>query len=108
MNNGRRTQLQSYPPHQVSVAHIQDELDGLWVSLYQNLNEGEAVTRACMSNLIIYCNDNAQSQEIEQAIPAIVQVHPARIILLTGQGKTGDAGIEAFVSGDYVALSSGW
>ncbi|MEK6663212.1 MAG: glucose-6-phosphate dehydrogenase assembly protein OpcA [Pseudomonadota bacterium] len=108
MSEGVRTQLQSYPPHKVSVARIQDELDGLWESLYQNLSDGKAVTRACMSNLIIYCDDDEQSREIEQAIPAIVQVHPARVIVLTGLGKTGEPGIEVFVSGHYATLASGW
>lgn len=107
MNEGARTQLQSYRPHKVNVARIQDELDGLWVGLYQNLSDGEAVTRACMSNLIIYCDDE-QIQDIEQAISAIVQAHPARVIVLTGQGKTDEPGIEVFVSGDYTALTSGW
>ncbi len=100
--------VQSYPAHKVSVARIQYELDGLWENLYQNLSDGKAVTRACMSNLIIYCDDDVQSQEIEQAIPAIVLAHPARVIVLTGLGKTVEPGIEVYVSGDYLALASGW
>ncbi|OFZ68098.1 MAG: hypothetical protein A2Z01_12435 [Betaproteobacteria bacterium RBG_16_58_11] len=106
MNGSARAQLKSHLPHKVSVAQIQHELDGLWESLYQQANEDKAVTRACMSNLIIYCDDE-QIQAIEQAIPAIVQVHPARVIVLS-QGKTDEPGIEVFVSGEYAELNSGW
>jgi glucose-6-phosphate dehydrogenase assembly protein OpcA len=108
MNGEARTQLQSYPPRRVGIAYIDQELDGLWENLHQNLSDGAAVTRACMSNLIIYCDDEAQSREIEQAIPAIVQVHPARIIVLVGQGETEEPGIEVFISGHYAVLPSGW
>src|SRR4030065_499811 len=97
MNGSARAQLKSHLPHKVSVAQIQHELDGLWESLYQQANEDKAVTRACMSNLIIYCDDE-QIQAIEQAIPAIVQVHSARLIVLS-QGKTDGPGIEDLVCG---------
>lgn len=108
MNGDARTQLQSHPPRKVDIARIDQELDGLWEGLYQNLHAGAAITRACMSNLIIYCDNDVQSQEIAKAIPAIVQVHPARIIVLTGQGATDEPGIEVYISGHYAALPSGW
>jgi len=108
MNEGAGAQIRSQPAHKVDIARIQHELDGLWKDLHRDLGEGQAVTRACMSNLIIYCDNDAQSADIEQALPAIVQVHPARVILLTGQGGTAGSGIDVFVSGHYCALGSGW
>lgn len=101
-------QLLSHPPHKADIARIQSELDGLWECVHQDISDGQAVTRACMSNLIIYCDTGAEAKEIETAIPAIVQTHPARVILLTGQGITSEPGIEVFVSGHYCALNSGW
>lgn len=108
MSTGEAVQILSQPSRKVDIARIQNELDGLWESFHQDLSEGQAVTRACMSNLIIYCDNDEQSKEIELSIPAIVQMHPARVILLTGQGNTPGSGIEAYVSGHYHALSSGW
>lgn len=108
MSTGESTQMLSYPPHPVDAGRIQQELDGLWESFHQDLSDGQAVTRACMSNLIIYCDNDAHSSEIEQAIPAIVEVHPARVILLTGEGDTPESGIAVSVSGHYCALNGGW
>jgi glucose-6-phosphate dehydrogenase assembly protein OpcA len=101
-------QLLSEPPRKADAACIQYELDGLWKSLHQDLSDGQAVTRACMSNLIIYSDADEHSEEIELDILSIVQEHPARVILLTGQGEKSESGIEVYVSGHYYALSSGW
>lgn len=101
-------QLLSHPPHKVNIASVQSELDGLWESFHQDISDGQTVTRACMSNLIIYCDTEDEAAEAAVAIPSIVQTHPARVILLTGQGKTSEPGIEVFVSGHYCALNSGW
>lgn len=109
MSGSEAAQLLTHPPHKVSIAHIQQELDGLWINHRQDLSDGQVVTRACMSNLIIYCDNVEQSQNIGQTIPAIVLMHPARVILLIGQGNTTDAsGIDAFVSGHYCAMNGGW
>jgi len=108
VSEGATDLILSHPSHKVDIARIQHELDGLWESFHQDLSDGKAVTRACMSNLIIYCDNDAQSKDIELAIPSIVLMHPARVILLTGQGETSGADIEVFVSGHYCALSSGW
>lgn len=101
-------QILSRPSVKVDIAWIQKQLDELWKMLYQELSEGEAVTRACMSNLIVFCDNQTQSQDVENAIPSIVQMHPARVILLVGEGGTEPSGIEAFISGCYRALASGW
>ena len=107
MSNGESAQLLSQAPHKTDVARIQQELDRLWASC-PDFNSNQTVTRACMSNLIIYCDNDEQSEEIEQAIPIIVQIHPARVILLYGNGDTAEPGIEVFVNGYYCALNSGW
>lgn len=108
MSTGERSHLLSHPARKVDIAQIQKELDGLWESFEQDVRDGAAVTRACMSNLIIYCDNEAQAQEIEHSIPAVVQVHPARVIMLTGNGRTAEPGLEVSVSGHFFALSDGW
>ncbi|QLQ32323.1 MAG: glucose-6-phosphate dehydrogenase assembly protein OpcA [Candidatus Thiothrix singaporensis] len=73
----------------------------------QELGENQVVTRACMSNLIIYCDDDEQTLKVNEALPRIVSAHPCRVILLTGLGHTGEPGLDVFVSGLYSKLSSG-
>ncbi|MDX2503118.1 MAG: glucose-6-phosphate dehydrogenase assembly protein OpcA [Gammaproteobacteria bacterium] len=99
--------LLSYPPRKVRISHIQGELDGLWDDYQQDLNDGQAVTRACMSNLIIFCDNDELSAEIETDIPDIVQTHPARVLLLSSAAQTSEPGIEVFISSHYCKLGSG-
>lgn len=108
MSSDARPQVYSQPPRKIEIARIQHELDSLWASFRHEFSDGQAVTRACMSNLVIYCDNDAQTWEIEQAIPAIVQVHPARVFLLTGHGRTEEPGIDVFVSGHYCTRGNGW
>src|SRR5438309_11520981 len=47
---------------------------------------GEApMQRACMSNLVIFCDRPEQARAVEEAVPAIVAEHPARVLLLLGE-----------------------
>lgn len=100
--------LQSHPERRVRIADIRRELDAIWEDGNRALTSGQVVTRACMSNLVIYCDDGEQSWEVSRAIPDIVLVHPSRVILLTGTAEAGQSGIEVYVSGHYRDLSSGW
>lgn len=46
-------------------------------------HNGEApVVRAGLSNLMIYCNSAAMAEEVGAVVPAIVAIHPARVLLL--------------------------
>jgi glucose-6-phosphate dehydrogenase assembly protein OpcA len=49
---------------------------------------GEApMQRACMSNLVIYCDRLELAQAVEQSVPSIVAEHPARVLLLVGEAE---------------------
>jgi glucose-6-phosphate dehydrogenase assembly protein OpcA len=96
------------PPKQVRIAHIEAELGALWAQFGQSPNGGNTVMRACMSNLIIYCDNSDEAQLISQEIAEIVDVHPARVLLLVANGQPAKDTIEAFVTIYYTALSDGW
>lgn len=108
VNEASREQFRSHPARKVRAADVQHEIDAIWRDGQQALGAGQIVTRACMSNLIIYCDDDTQSADVEASLPGIVLPHPSRVILLTGHGKTADPGIEVFVSGHYRVLPGGW
>ncbi|MET0068044.1 MAG: glucose-6-phosphate dehydrogenase assembly protein OpcA [Candidatus Thiodiazotropha sp.] len=107
MNETSRDRLRRTSQINVRIRNIQQELDALWAGLQQDLNTEQVVTRACMSNLIIYCDDDRQTHEIDEALPYIVLPHPCRVVLLTGVGDTGEPGLDVFVSGLYRQLSGG-
>lgn len=93
----------------VSIAHIEPGLGMLWAQFNQANSGGHTVVmRACMSNLIIYCDTPQEAEIISQEIAAIVNVHPARILLLVGNGKPNEGSIEAHIAIYYTALDDGW
>lgn len=96
-------------PKRVSIAHIDSGLGQLWAQ-FNHANSGghTVVMRACMSNLIIYCDTPREAQIIGQEIAAIVDVHPARVLLLMGNGKPSEGSLEASIAIYYTALDDGW
>jgi glucose-6-phosphate dehydrogenase assembly protein OpcA len=60
---------------------------------------GEApMMRACMSNLIIFCDRPELAQTVEASVPAVVAFHPARVLLLVGEARVPGNDLTATVS----------
>jgi glucose-6-phosphate dehydrogenase assembly protein OpcA len=96
-------------PKRVSIADIESGLNLLWAQFNQANSGGHSVVmRACMSNLIVYCDTPQEAEIISQEIAAIVDVHPARVLLLLGNGKPSDSNMEAHIAIYYTALDDGW
>ena len=98
----------THPPKLVKIANIEAELDLLWAQFNQKINDGQTVMRACMSNLIIYCDNAEELQVISKEITAIVDVHPARVLLLMGKGKPKTGNLDASVAIYYTPQPDGW
>ena len=95
-------------PKRVGIAQIESGLDLLWAQFNQAISGGHTVMRACMSNLIIYCDTPQEAEIINQEITAIVNVHPARILLLVGNGQPIEGAIEARIAIYYTAVNDDW
>ena len=87
----------SYGPQAVDLAAIEHELARFWYDP-EALDGGTPVTRACMANLVIFCRNTCEEQEITQEIPVIVAQHPSRVLLLVADANSQSAGLEALVS----------
>jgi glucose-6-phosphate dehydrogenase assembly protein OpcA len=98
----------THPPKLVKIANIEAELDLLWAQFNQKINDGQTVMRACMSNLIIYCDNAEELQVISKEITAIVDVHPARVLLLMGKGQPKTGNLDASVAIYYTPQPDGW
>ena len=60
---------------------------------------GEApVQRAQMSNLVIYCDQAATAVALSKIVPAVVILHPARVLQLVGEADGQTSDIEAEIS----------
>ena len=64
----------------------------------QDATSGQRPVRACMSNLIVYCDDEAQAARVPPELTTLVERHPARILLLIGESTAVASGIAAEVS----------
>jgi glucose-6-phosphate dehydrogenase assembly protein OpcA len=56
------------------------------------------VQRARMANLVIFCNSPELAARVEADIPAVVAVHPARVLLLVGEPGPANEPVTATVS----------
>jgi glucose-6-phosphate dehydrogenase assembly protein OpcA len=74
---------------EVPLRDVERELDR---QLKQAQGPGEApVVRARMSNLMIFCDDAAAAGRVAAEVPAIVAIHPARVLLLVSEpGRASD------------------
>jgi glucose-6-phosphate dehydrogenase assembly protein OpcA len=55
------------------------------------------VLRACMSNLVIFCDSAELAERVRSEIPAIVAVHPARVLLVVGTSGSNTEDVTATV-----------
>lgn len=68
------------------VVPVQDVEHELTRQMNAVTASGEApVLRACMSNLVIYCDSVDLARRVQAEIPAIVALHPARVLLAIGE-----------------------
>ncbi len=69
---------------------------------------GEApVVRAGLSNLIIYCNSAKLAEEVGAEVPAIVAIHPARVLILAHEPSGDEGPVTATVHTRMHKLSKG-
>jgi glucose-6-phosphate dehydrogenase assembly protein OpcA len=55
------------------------------------------ILRACMSNLVIYCDSVAAAEAVDKEVPVIVAMHPARVLLLIAESGPGAGDLQAAV-----------
>jgi glucose-6-phosphate dehydrogenase assembly protein OpcA len=96
------------PLKPVRIADIEVELGKLWGQFNRDNGGGHTVMRACMSNLIIYCDTSEEAAVVNEEITAIVDAHPARVLLLVGDGRPHEATMEALITIYYTPLDGDW
>lgn len=77
------------PRQPVNVAEIETRLERAWENVQREAGEnGAAVTRASMSNLIVVCDHREQADGLADSVALLIQRHPARVLLLSaGAGR---------------------
>jgi glucose-6-phosphate dehydrogenase assembly protein OpcA len=98
MENVVSPQVVSFQPRPVDVDAIEHELASLWQSAHEGGEEVDKVTRASMSNLIIFSAAGKPAETIAAEITDIVRIHQARVLLLAADREHSEPPIEAWVS----------
>lgn len=87
--------ISASPTKPVDLAGIERALAELW---QHGAKENETVTRAVMSNLVIFAANPELAQKIPEEVGRIVQLHPARVLLLQTDPHQVNTEVEAHVS----------
>jgi glucose-6-phosphate dehydrogenase assembly protein OpcA len=96
--------LQAAPAKPVDVSAIERELAALWGPPAPDGQE--TVTRACMSNLIVFCASQTEAAQVSQEMGVIAQLHPSRVLLLVGDNP-GAVDLEAYVAAQCYLAGGG-
>ena len=108
-------QLIAFEPKPVDLDAIERELSGLWRrsqvpppgQAAPQTETRETVTRACMSNLLIFCATDDAARGIAQEVARIVHEHPARVLVFVEDAQRLPAEIEAYVSAQCYLAGGG-
>ena len=65
------------------------------------------MTRACMSNLIVYCDTREQIAQLPREFSDIAKRHPARVIILVGTGEGLGSELDTQISAEIARTSAG-
>jgi glucose-6-phosphate dehydrogenase assembly protein OpcA len=83
----------------VDPVQIERELGAIWATINeQEKPSGGTVTRASMSNVLIFCEGDAQAVDAAERIPQLVQQHPARVLVLALMEGRADQDVQAWVT----------
>jgi glucose-6-phosphate dehydrogenase assembly protein OpcA len=97
-------------PRTVALADVEDALFQLRCEARRALDDSgheHPASRACMSNLIVYCDSPAAADALPTELGAIAGRHPARIILLVSGADGQEKEIETRISAQLVATRAG-
>src|SRR5947209_2802341 len=82
----KKTNSKTGVSDQVALKDVERELSRRMKAVQ---GPGESpILRACMSNLIVYCDRPELAEQVTQEIPEIVASHPARVLLLIAEPGT--------------------
>ena len=84
--------------HYIDPVEIERELAAIWATIDGQQKDGGTVTRASMSNVMIFCDGEEQALDAADRIPQLVQHHPARVIVLALIEDQSNDDVQAWVT----------
>lgn len=84
--------------HYIDPVEVERELAAIWASINGQQKDGSTVTRASMSNVMMFCDGEEQALDAADRIPRLVQHHPARVLVLALIEAHSDDEVRAWVT----------
>lgn len=81
-----------------SIDSVEHELEMMWEGFRAGWGDDDAVTRACMSNLLVYCESPEEADAARADLPKILFEHPARTLLMYLDERRDGEAVETWVS----------
>lgn len=92
----------------VDVGAIEREFASLWRSASADGATDKAVTRACLANLLVWCEDDAQMTALKSAFDTLVVSVPARVLILKVEdAREGEKEFESYISANCIVAPGG-
>jgi glucose-6-phosphate dehydrogenase assembly protein OpcA len=84
----------------IDAAKLERELNAMWAEMSAPEGRGGAagVVRACVLNLVVYAEGQAERAEVDDLLSEVVERHPCRAIVLAAERGAEESRLEAFVS----------
>ena len=100
--------MERSPDHYIDPVEIERELAEIWATIDgQKTDGGGPVTRASMSNVMIFCDGEEQALDAADRIPRLVKHHPARVLVLALLEDQTDETVHAWVTAHCRRTSDG-
>jgi hypothetical protein len=94
------TSTQTFRPGAATPVPLRDverELNRRLKLMQAKPGDESPMVRACMSNLIVYCDRADLAERVAAQVPEVVTVHPARVLLLIAETGPQEGDLQAAV-----------
>jgi hypothetical protein len=100
--------MERSPDNYIDPVEIERELAAIWATIDGQSKDGDGpVTRASMSNVMVFCDGEAQALDAADRIPRLVQHHPARVLVLALVEEQCEEAVQAWVTAHCRRTSDG-
>jgi len=104
MRSQKVVSLQRQP---TAINAVEHELEMMWEGFRTGWGNDDAVTRACMSNLLVYCETPEEAEAVRADLPRILFEHPARTLLMYRDAGRENDELATWVSVHFSNLGHG-
>ena len=82
----------------LDLKSIEHDLKASWASASRTSALDGSISRACLSNVIIYTEDPSEEPRLREIVTQFIEKHPCRTIVVMANPESGESSIHAEVS----------